>query len=245
MIDPATPSGQIVASALRLAEQRPWDEISFSEIARDANLSLPELRRQFSGKAKILRAFIRAVDDEVLNRATNQVSPKDTSRDRLFDVLMIRFEVLQPYRHALRNIVKSGGMETELITPFLNSQRWMLIAAGLSADGMNGWVRTLGLGSAYASTFRTWLDDDDAGMAKTMASLDRRLRRGESWMSSVSDTCQALERLVCSLVPARRRREDNKSSDETHDEIISTKMSESKHGSGNGETPPDASPQMT
>jgi hypothetical protein len=39
----------------------------------------------------------------------------------------------------------------------------------------------------YANTMRTWLEDNDPTLAKTMARLDRELRRGERILEGAED----------------------------------------------------------
>ena len=48
----------------------------------------------------------------------------------------------------------------------------------------------------YASVFGVWLEDDDPGLARTMAALDRRLRRGERTLRGVEQVGSALYRLA-------------------------------------------------
>ena len=76
----------------------------------------------------------------------------------------------------------------------------MLTAAGLSAEGVKGAVRRAGLLSIYRSVFLVWLEDDDPGLAKTMAVLDRKLRNGETWMKRADAMCDRFMSIV-----ARRR----------------------------------------
>lgn len=210
MIDTTTPLGRAVAAALRLAEKRPWAEISLFEIADEAGLTLVELSRQVSSKSAVLRAFARLVDDEVLRKAERR-EPEESLRERLFDVVMTRFETMAPYRAGLKRIAADVTFAPDLVPALLASQAWMLAAAGISADGVTGAARIAGLASVYAGTFRDWLADDDPGMARTMAGLDRRLRRGESWIASfetVAATGQGiasrLRRAVARGVAARR-----------------------------------------
>jgi hypothetical protein len=80
----------------------------------------------------------------------------------------------------------------------------MLEAAGISTDGAAGAMRVAGLGMAYAWVFRTWLEDDDPGLAKTMAALDRRLRRGERALGSIEHLNTALSRFAAALGELRR-----------------------------------------
>jgi len=198
MIDTSTPKGQLIAAALKLAETRSWADITMLDIADAAHLPLDEVRRAFGSKSQILAAYMRQVDDEVLKRAPTRIAD-GARRDALFEVIMSRFDVLAPYKTALRSIFKSVPSDTTLVMPYLNAQRWMLAAAGINADGPTGLVRVGGLGSLYAAVFRTWLDDDDPGLARTMAALDRRLRRGESAIRSFDDAVSGAQRIVTDL----------------------------------------------
>lgn len=198
MIDTTTPRGKLVAAALKLAETRPWGEISMLDIADAAQMPLDEVRRAVGSKSQIISAFMRMVDDEMLKRAPTKFG-EGVRRDALFEVIMSRFDVLAPYKAALKSITKAGPTDTSLIMPYLNAQRWMLTAAGIDADGPAGLVRTTGLASVYTSVFRTWLEDEDPGMARTMAALDRRLRHGESTIKSFENAVAGVTRIATDL----------------------------------------------
>jgi hypothetical protein len=53
-----------------------------------------------------------------------------------------------------------------------------------------------------ARTLRVWLDDEDPGLARTMATLDRELASGERMLNFLGDIC----RLVPRFGPGRRAR---------------------------------------
>lgn len=201
MLDSNTPRDRIVAAALRLAESRGWRELSLSEIAREAGMPLIELRREFQSKGQMLAAFSRAVDQAVVEKFP--APGTDAPRDRLFDVLITRFEVMQPYKAAIRRIRddlgRSFGEALAQLRPALKSQYWMLAAAGINGEGGRGFLRVQGLLGVYARVFPIWLGDDDPGMARTMAALDRRLRRGESvlhGMQRIRERCEGVKRAL-------------------------------------------------
>ncbi len=197
MIDLATPRGRIIDAALRLAATKPWRDVSLNEIAQSAGATLVELSKEFYGKLSIMAAITKLVDEQVLARARLVHGADESARDRVFDVIMTRFDILQPYRAALKSIVRDGGMPPGLDTlgRMMRSQHWMLVAAGIPADGPAGRAREAALLSVYARTFQEWLDDEDPGRAKTMAVLDRRLRNGESWMRTFEDLHGRFEKL--------------------------------------------------
>lgn len=207
MIDETTEKGRIVAAALRLASGRPWKEISLLDIAEAAGMRMVDFKSVFASKAEILSAFSREVDDDMLRRAPMRIAgPAQAPRDAIFEVVMSRFDALAPYRAALKSIAASGAVDPALLRSFVTSQHWMLEASGVNTEGLRGCVRLAGLSSVYASVFQTWLDDDDPGLARTMASLDRRLRSGERSLRLVDDAMGFAERLAKLFSPLNRSR---------------------------------------
>jgi hypothetical protein len=118
---------------------------------------------------------------------------------------MSRFDILAPYKTALKSIAAAWPADPALLRAVLLSQAWMLRAAGVSPDGLDGQLRAGGLAALYVSVFGTWLEDDDPGLAKTMAVLDRRLRRGERTLRSIDGALSALRGLVSSAASRSRK----------------------------------------
>lgn len=210
MLDTLTEEGRIIDAAMRLAQAKDWDEIALIDIAREAGLTLADLGKHFPTKAHVLAGFTKAADAEVMRRSASQLAREEGPRDRLFDVIMTRLDVLGPYKPALKRIMGSGPQAIVLpqALAFLKSQRWMLEAAGISTERPGAGLRIGGLALAYADVMRTWLSDDDPGHARTMAVLDRRLRGGERAIGTIDDICGGFGRMakaVCGL--GRRRRE--------------------------------------
>lgn len=175
----------IVDAALRLAAEKPWPEITLIAIAEASGLSLAELARHVAGKTQILEAFARRMDSQLLASLAGDPVEGD-AHDRLFDIMLRRFELLAPYKAAIANIAKApadGPAEwLNLLASVLVTQSWMLAAADVKLSGLTGDVAKLGLAKIAVDTMRIWLKDDDAGLARTMAALDRKLRDGEALM---------------------------------------------------------------
>ncbi|HEY8248510.1 MAG TPA: TetR family transcriptional regulator [Hyphomicrobium sp.] len=186
MLDQLTIRGRLVTAAMKLAAERPWREVTLANIADSAGVSLVDVRNEFDSKGDVLAAFVRNVDEAVLARAP-QRSGAQPARDALFEVIMSRFDVLSPYKPALKSIAAVWPPDAPVVRALCQSQAWMLRAAGIRSEGLEGQLRAAGLGTVYASVYRTWLSDDDPGLARTMAALDRRLRRGERTLQSIDD----------------------------------------------------------
>jgi AcrR family transcriptional regulator len=188
---------------MRLAASRPWREVMMRDIAEAAGVDLAAMRREFPGKGAILAAFTRAVDDEVLAKV-RKGAPDQPARDRLFEVVMSRFDTLGPYKAGLKSIVEQRLPDAALLRSLMASQAWMLHAAGIGTEGLLGRARVAGLASVYASVFRTWIEDEDPGLARTMAALDRRLKRGEQMMGTLDEVCRAACRMAGAAKPKPR-----------------------------------------
>jgi Bacterial regulatory proteins, tetR family. len=204
MFDDFSKRTKAIRAALELAQERRWSDISLAEIAGAAGLSLADLRREFTSKSGILRAFQAGVDAETLAKARG-AAPEQSPRDRLFDIIMTRFELMAPYKPALARIHADLGCHPGEAAPLfcstLISQYWMLAGAGAKLEGVGACIRVTGLGAIYAKVFRVWLDDASPGLDSTMAALDRKLRKGERLVACLEQAHENLCRFACGLVP--------------------------------------------
>lgn len=203
--DHAEPTNResIIEGLMALLAEQPIEEIGFAEIAARAGLSLAECRAEFGSVLAVLAAHMKEIDREVLSGGEADMA-EEPPRERLFDVMMRRLEALAPYKAAVRSLVRSGLRHPSLALALngltVRSLQWMLTAADVAASGPKGLLRAQGLALLYASVLRTWLDDDDPGLAPTMAALDRGLARGARWASLLDN--------LCALAPGRCRRSE-------------------------------------
>ena len=176
---------RVIDAALDLAATKPWREISLAEIAEAAGLPLSEVYPVFPSKARVLAGFARRVDAEVL-AGQEPDAREGRARDRLFDVLMRRYDALAPHKDAVRAIVADLGADPAMglcsLRSLARSMACMLEAADLSSGGLRGALRVKALSAVYLATLRTWLSDESEDLARTMAVLDRQLRRAE-WLA--------------------------------------------------------------
>ncbi|WP_298428143.1 TetR/AcrR family transcriptional regulator [Rhodoblastus sp.] len=193
----ADPRDKIVDALIGLAAERPWEEISLSNVADRAGVTLAQFRDCFPSKGAVLGGFSRRIDRVVLEGGE---ATGESGRDRLFDVLMRRFDAMAPYKAALKTI-NEWAMSDPLALPALNqlalnSLRFMLEAAGLSSEGPLGSVKLQGLALAWTRVFHIWLADDSEDNARTMAALDAELTRGESFLERAEGARRRLEPLA-------------------------------------------------
>ncbi len=206
---PAGDRDKIIAAFLDLLAQKPIEQIGFVEIAEASGVSLAQLRGEFASALAILAAHVKSIDRAVLSEDFGDVE-EEPARERLFDVLMRRIEMLAPHREAVRSLLRSARRNPPLALALnglaVRSQQWMLTAAGISASGPRGMIRAQGLAALFGGVLRTWIHDDDPGLSRTMAALDRALARGQRFAGLVDDLCRIPARL-CRLRPRLRRGE--------------------------------------
>ena len=204
---PAAPRERIVDAFMALVGERGLAATRLADIAEAADMSLAALRAEFPGKLAILSAFSQRIDEAVL---AGGPAEGEGARDRLFDIFMRRLDALAPYKPALRQMAKtarrSPGFAAMLNVMARRSQRWMHAAAGIDRGGVTGAIARQGSVLVFAQTLATWLDDDDADLARTMKTLDEALGRGDRVMRLMNDVCGA----ICRIAGAARGRPEQR-----------------------------------
>jgi AcrR family transcriptional regulator len=186
--DPAT---HVIDVALDLAAERGWRDLALADIAAAAGLSLADLYALYTSKAAILAAYSRGIDSAVLAEveAPPGDGPHESTKDRLFDLLMRRFDKLDAHKSGMLRVAEDTGRDPLSLVCSLarldRSMAAMLEAAGISAGGLGGVLRVKGLAAVYLAGLRAWFKDDSADKAKTMAALDRALSRAERLASGL------------------------------------------------------------
>lgn len=189
-------------SFMRLLARMPFERISLGAVADEAKIPLAELRASFGSTFDMLAGFLREVDSKVLAPSSEDMAD-EPARDRVFDVLMRRLDVLAPHKPALRSLMDSARRNPFFALALnklsVRSQQWMLAAARIDTAGLKGAVRAQGLALVFGRVLQTFLTDDDPALARTMAALDRELARGERALGLI-------EGAVCLATGGRRGR---------------------------------------
>lgn len=178
---------RVIDATMKLAARREFGDVSLTDIAHEADISLADLRDMFPSKGAIVGGLNRRIDREVLDAVSAQDS-HDPARDRLYEVLRKRLEALEPYRDALASISRWSARDplsaTALNRETLNSMRYMLEAADIDCDGPVGSLKLQGLALAWGRVLDAWFED---GFSFALETLDREIARGERYVEHVED----------------------------------------------------------
>lgn len=176
----------LVRAAFALAAERGWARMSVAEAARSAGLPLDRARARFPARLAVLARFGRIADQAALATAPAEGPP----RDRLFELVMRRIDVLQAHRAGVlalfRHLPADPCLAALLAAASLRSAGWLLAGAGIEATGPRGRLRAKGLLAVWLATVHAWKRDASDDLAHTMAALDRALQRAErveGWLS--------------------------------------------------------------
>ncbi|MDH5410621.1 MAG: TetR family transcriptional regulator [Alphaproteobacteria bacterium] len=179
---------RLIDTMLDLAAREGWQSVTLSAIAEGAGVKLSELYPAWRSRMAVLAAFMRRIDREVVESDFG-FTPDDIARDRLFEVLMRRFDALQIHRKAVlrirTEIMRDPAASAAMLGQLGCSMAWMLQAAGLSSDGVAGKVKIAGLTGLWMRCAATWARDDSEDMSQTMAELDRGLKQADRWAGAI------------------------------------------------------------
>jgi AcrR family transcriptional regulator len=179
----------VVDAALALAAERRWRDVTMAEIAARAGVDLAQLQAQYPSKQSIVAAFSDRVD--AASFAAPE-APDEPVRDRLLDLLMRRFDALAPHKRAIASILCDAAVNPcasfAMGPRLMRSMARTLEAAEAGHGGLIGLARAKVLTAIYLGALCVWLREDDPDLARTMAHLDRQLRRAERWAELVGRT---------------------------------------------------------
>ncbi|MCG8547091.1 MAG: TetR/AcrR family transcriptional regulator [Alphaproteobacteria bacterium] len=188
---------RLAEAVLRLAGERGWQSLTLGDIAEAASLAVGELPAAFRSKTSVLVACAERVESQAAAEPV-EFDEADTVRDRLFELLMQRLDLLAPHKAGVGAILRdlprdpvagliAAPQMTRLMAPILRG-------AGVGTSGPTGLLRCKGLAAVWWRTLSVWTEDDSPDHAKTMAALDQALRR-------IEPVGQALGRVDACVMP--------------------------------------------
>jgi AcrR family transcriptional regulator len=178
----ADAAGALRRALLKLVETQGWIDLSFAEIAEKAGVPIAEAHRIYPSKTAVLVGLTRAIDERILNSLV--ADPLEgTPKDRLFDIVMRRFDVLktdrEAYRRLMRQLPATPSAFAAVVCQLRRSLSLTLETAGISASGLKGALRLKGLLAIYLAGLRAFASDESDDLSKTMAEIDKRLGQAE------------------------------------------------------------------
>jgi ubiquinone biosynthesis protein COQ9 len=169
----------LVTAAFALGAEAGWRKVSAAAAARHGGLDMVKARERFGSRGGVLRKFGELADRAAMEGALTE----GPVRDRLFDILLRRFDFLQKHRAGVLALLRVLPLEPALglclARANIASMGWLLEAAGVSSKGLRGEIRKRGLGVVWGCGVHAWVRDETPDLSATMAAVDAALRRAD------------------------------------------------------------------
>ena len=170
---------KLAETTLLVLEKRSWHSIKIDEVYNKININKKNLQNKVDNKRDLLRNINHYFDFR-LHNITDSID-QSTRKDMIFEIIMMRFDILQIYRKPIINIFeffKERPQELVFLLPSLiESMMTMAIFAKIPIVGIKGNLKIKGLLVIYFSSFLVWVKDNSESLEKTMTSLDNNLDR--------------------------------------------------------------------
>ena len=165
----------IAQITLNLLKKKIWKEIKFEEIIKPGN----KTNNSFKSKNDLIKNINRYVD-HLLIKETKLIE-RSTTKDTLFEIIMIRFDILQKYRNSFLRLYDSFKKTPQKSLIFIPSlfESMLLVAnlANIKVSGIKGSLIIKGIFIIYIITFLSWINDSSKTLEKTMTALDEYLNQ--------------------------------------------------------------------
>jgi AcrR family transcriptional regulator len=175
-----TGAPDLLVTAFELIAEHGWSRLSLVAVAKRAGISPAAVYRELPGRAAVLRALNRRIDEAMLALDEAEIAGLPP-RDRVFELMMRRLEAMVPFRPGLARLARAACCDPCLALATAcrldRSLAWLQDVAGVVRFGLRARIARRALGAAYLQTIRVWLTDETPDLGPTMAELDKQLRR--------------------------------------------------------------------
>ena len=177
--------------AWRQLGSQPLTELMLAEIAVHADVDAALAVAVAGGPQQLVLGKMTALDDQAVLESFADIEDAGavSTREKILEALMHRFEVYAPYRTQIQALNRAARGRPDLALALgLGLQsvtRRMLAMAGDHCNGWRGLLRIKGVAGVVLVVTRIWMDDDSPDLAPTMKELDRRLQQAEEWAISL------------------------------------------------------------
>ena len=178
---------QLAETTLLILEKKSWHSIKIDDVYKKTKINKKYLQNNVTNKRDLLQN-INHYFDFMLRKTADSVD-QSTNKDMIFEVIMMRFDILQIYRKPIIKIFeffKKKPQELGFLLPSLiESMITMASLAKIPIIGIKGNLKVKGLLVIYFSSFLVWSKDNSESLEKTMTSLDNHLDRAGKLLSII------------------------------------------------------------
>lgn len=158
-----------------------WARARIDAVARETGLPIGGVADAVPDRWEALTGWQTRFDRAALVESASDAD--DSIRNRLFAVIMARFDAAQEQREMAGVLAAAARRDPGLAAFFATRVPWSVRrvaeAAGVDSGGLLGPLRIAVLTALVVRVARTWLDDPTGDLAPTMKALDSALAQAE------------------------------------------------------------------
>lgn len=178
---------QIYKKIMEKIASEGWQMLDFESLSKEFDFDVLTKNGGVTNKMDLLVSFSEFVDASVKQLFDDDLKDGEISvRERLLEALLIRFDVLAPYKVGIVELMKTFPNSPNFVFTGANSLRLSmeatLAAIGLESNGISRVIRVKGLSMVFLSAICTWSRDDSEDLSATTRVLDKRLKNVEELM---------------------------------------------------------------
>ena len=176
--------------AFKLIEEKGWNDFSLEKLAKEESIKIEDLIFFFKDETKLIESFSEMIDEQVIKEVDLNEFNQNSVKDNIFELIMIRFEMLSPYKKSLDILLKQLKYEPKtlkkLTKKIFNSLDLFLEISNAKNNYVFDFLKLNIMFIIYGYTFKIWLEDDSEDMGKTMAEVDKWLSEAEGYANKIS-----------------------------------------------------------
>ena len=174
---------QIVDAAISLAEQKNWESVRLHEVAARLELSLDDIRVEFSEKDQLVDAWFDRADSAMLADTAESPQTGLNCQQRMHRAIMTWLSALSAHRRVTRQMIlgklEPGHIHIQIpaLMRISRTVQWMREAAGYDASLPQRAIEETIHTGIYLATFSYWMFDDSLNAEQTGQFLHKQLER--------------------------------------------------------------------
>ncbi len=174
---------QLIDASFKIIEDEGWDNFSLKKLSEKKNLDINSINQLLRSKKNLLKEFSKMIDYKVEKEFNFEDLHDSSTKDNLFELIMLRLEYMQPYKAALKSIIfsikKQPGMLRSVSNNVLDSLDFYLELTKAYDKSFFDLFKKKSILLIYSYIFKIWLDDNTEELSKTMSELDKLLTFSE------------------------------------------------------------------
>lgn len=182
---------KLIILGFKLIEKKGWSYFSLKNLAKENKSDLESIKIFFKNKSQFLESFSEMIDNKVLANIDKDEFNKNSIKDNLFELIMLRFENLNHFKTGLKillsDLKKSPVELKKIMRKVLDSMDLFLEIANVKNNYLMDFIKVNIIFIIYSYVFKVWLDDQSSEMSKTMAELDKWLSKAEFYGKKINE----------------------------------------------------------